>query len=81
MTAGDLIASKSLEGNLLDRVAKLEAEVAQLKLNQRQPLVPPDYTTTGTSTLRTLASTSVLADVINVVATMINDLIAQGRFK
>lgn len=77
----ELIAAKATENNLLARLARAEDRIAQLEKNQRQPLNPPDYTLTSISVLRTLTSSSALADVINVLGTVINDLIAQGRFK
>lgn len=79
--ASNLIDAKTTENNLLARIAKLEERILQLEKNQLQPLTPPDYTLTSISALRSLGSTSTLANVINVLGTVINDLIAQGKFQ
>ncbi len=79
--AGDLIEAKATENNMLARLAKIERRLDQLEKNQRQPLSPPNYTATNITPDRTFdADTVAIAELADVVGTMIADLILQGRF-
>jgi hypothetical protein len=81
MMASDLIEGKATENNLLARLAKIEDRLAQLEKNQRQPLTPPTYAATNVSADRAFnADTVAIAELADVVGTMIADLRAQGRF-
>lgn len=78
--ADDLIAGKATENNLMQRLAKIEERLAQLEKNQRQPLTPPTYAATNVTTDRAYnADTVVIAELADVVGTLIADLRAQGR--
>jgi hypothetical protein len=77
----ELISAKATEGNLLSRLARIEDRLAQLEKNQRQPLTPPTYSATNVTTDRAYnADTVVVAELADVVGTMIADLRSQGRF-
>jgi len=77
----ELIAAKATEGNLLARLGKIEDRLTQLEKNQRQPLTPPTYSVTNVTTDRTYnADTVAVAELADIVGTMIADLRAQGRF-
>jgi hypothetical protein len=79
--ASDLVDGKATENNLLARLAKIEERLAQLEKNQRQPLTPPTYSVTNVTTDRAYnADTVAIAELADVVGTMIADLRAQGRF-
>ena len=76
--ADELIAAKETENNLLQRIAKLESRVAQLEKNQ-MPVSTSAYTVTNGLVDRAYdANTVVVAELADVVYSILIDLETRG---
>lgn len=88
MPAGDMLANRTVEGNdhqrileLLERVAALEAQIAEISERDylTLPTVPKTYTVTNEVVDRTYNANATTTDELaDVLGTLINDLNSLG---